>query len=598
MFRSFLNKVGLSEYDFSHKLFPDVSDREYWDAYSAESIIRNAESFLDYSWPPITATLFMEFKRSGNRRIMETVHFERRQALVSLAFGELCENKGRFLEQIVNGLFLICEESYWGISAHWYGEHGNIPISHEPYIDLFAAETAEHISMICTLLREPLSEFCPEILKIAEYQLERRIKIPYLAHADYGWMGYENKPNNWNPWILSNLITVFLLFEKDRERLLLALNKMFTEIQHYYDRIPDDGGCDEGPDYWGKAGGSVFEFVYQLKLATGGALDLFGDKKLQKMAQYMKNVHIKGAYFVCFADCVPSKKQRLAPLVYGYGEETGDDGLKQLSREMYLDGKAELYFNPNESLRRNIICHEFSKGILALEQKEVSESCDTKFLQYLQVATKKCGDLILAAKGGHNRESHNHNDVGSFSLYDNGISVLADVGIGTYTKQTFSADRYKIPWVRSAYHNLPMINGCEQCHGIEHRADRFEVVDGKVVSSFAAAYDISAGIERLCREISLAENTLSFTDSFTFAENAGRAVREVLISALDVEISDNSALIGGKYRVTASVGSFSSEYTSFEGDKKLTDAWGCEGVTRIFIDTDGEGKITVTLTKL
>ena len=218
-------------------------------------------------------------------------------------------------------------------------------------------------------------------------------------------------------------------------------------------------------------------------------------------------------------------------------------------------------------------------------------------MQELQVATVKRGDFIIAAKGGHNNESHNHNDVGSFSFYDNEVSILADVGIGTYTKQTFSPDRYKIPWVRSSYHNLPVINGCEQPDGIEYRADSFSVSDAAVTTSFAAAYESDAGIDKLLREISLSESVLSVTDRFSFAENAGKTVREVLVTAFDVEISGNSAVLGGKYILSVSVGSISSEFASFEGDPKLVGAWGCEGVTRIFIDTDGEEKITFTVTR-
>ena len=36
--------------------------------------------------------------------------------------------------------------------------------------------------------------------------------------------------------------------------------------------------------------------------------------------------------------------------------------------------------------------------------------------------------LYLAAKGGHNAESHNHNDVGHFIVYADGRPVLIDIG--------------------------------------------------------------------------------------------------------------------------------------------------------------------------
>ncbi|MBR5140528.1 MAG: hypothetical protein IKV16_05675, partial [Clostridia bacterium] len=171
MFKSFLKAHTLSEYDFGHRIFPDITDRDYWDNYSGADIIESAERYLDYGWPPIKASLFMEFKRSGNRVCMEDVHFERRAALSALAMGELKENSGRFLSEIVDGLFVVCEESYWGLSAHWYKTVGNIPSPYAPYIDLFAAETAEHVAMICFLLRAPLLDFCPEILERVEREL-------------------------------------------------------------------------------------------------------------------------------------------------------------------------------------------------------------------------------------------------------------------------------------------------------------------------------------------------------------------------------------------------------------------------------------------
>ena len=69
--------------------------------------------------------------------------------------------------------------------------------------------------------------------------------------------------------------------------------------------------------------------------------------------------------------------------------------------------------------------------------------------------------FYLAAKGGHNAESHNHNDIGNFIVYADGLPVLIDVGVETYTAKTFSGSRYEIWTMQSAFHNLPTINGQE-----------------------------------------------------------------------------------------------------------------------------------------
>ena len=601
MFISFLKEHKFSEYDFSHKLFPDVTDREYWDNFKVEGLIEKAESFLDYSWPIISATAFMEFKRSGNRLVMEKTFFERRHALSNLVFAELVENKGRFLPNIVNGIYAICEESFWGVSAHWHPETKicNIPDITKPYIDLFAAETAENIAMTYYLLNKPLSEYCPEILERMEYEIERRAKTPYLGNTDFWWMGYERRPNNWNPWILSNLLSVFLLTEKDKTRLETALSKMFTEIQHYYDALPADGGCDEGPAYWSKAGACLFEFLYEIKLATGGALNLFDDEKLRGVVSYMKKVHIKDANFICVADGTADPKSGAGPLIYAFGRETGQRDIVDLGSEVALSDPKNAHSvlgTRGESCRRKILSYDWICEIEKNGSKHVAHP-PLELMSELQVACLRRGDWFLCAKGGHNQESHNHNDVGSFSLYYDGAPVLCDVGIGTYTKQTVSPQRYEIPWVRSLTHNIPVINGAEQKPGKEYRADTFTATEGGITVSFAEAYCADAGVDSLVREYSLSEDGLSFTDKFGYTSDR-RKVREALLTSLDVEMDGNSAVIAGKYRVTADGATPKTEFISFEGDPKLMTPWKTEGVTRITFDFDNKSEITVKIAKI
>ncbi len=82
----------------------------------------------------------------------------------------------------------------------------------------------------------------------------------------------------------------------------------------------------------------------------------------------------------------------------------------------------------------------------------------------------------LAAKGRYNAESHNHNDVGSFIVAVGGQPLLIDVGVETYTKNTFSAARYDIWTMQSEYHNLPVVDGqgqaaVQQCRDGVHLHD-------------------------------------------------------------------------------------------------------------------------------
>ncbi|MBQ8850549.1 MAG: heparinase II/III family protein [Clostridia bacterium] len=603
MFNSFLSQHKFSDYSFSSDIFPTVNDRAFWDNFQNDTCVDEALRELDYAWPVIKATDFMEYKKSGNRKIMENVHFDRRDHLVLFALAELKENNGRFLPQIVNGLFTICEETYWGLSAHmpnrsYFKE--DIPLPTDPYIDLFAAETAEQVVMVTHLLEPSLRKFCPQILDRVAYELEKRIKEIYLTHRDFGWMGYHKRCNNWNPWILSNVLTVFLLNETNERRLHRALEKMFCEIQHYYNALPADGGCDEGPSYWGRAGASLFEFIYQLKQATGGALDLFDDEKIRHIASYMKKVHVVSDRFVNVADAHASSKVQLMLLLFGFARETRQNELMNFSTAIYKEkGVQDAFFSHKIRTMRRLIYHsEFSREAdgysltLPLHGK-------LEYLPHMQLAVLREGDMILSAKGGFNQESHNHNDVGSFTLYDSTTPVLVDVGINTYTRFTFSNDyRYTlIPWTQSKNHNVPLINGEGQPYGDDFRAECFEATEEKLEISFAGAYPPEAGIEKLTRTLTVNENGISCADLFTFTNAERCQITEVLMSVLPVRIEDGCAILGERYRISASHGNVSAEFIPFE-DAQLSNDWNADGVTRILFDVEGADSLTITVEKI
>ena len=604
MFRSFLRKHSISEMTFRSDIFPDVNDREFWDAFQNDELISLAEAELEYGWPVIKATDFMEFKISGDRRIMEIPHFDRRNHLVLFAFAELKENKGRFLPQIVNGIFANCEESFWGDSAHQLQisrEYPNIPTKEEQYIDLFAAETAEHLATVTAMLREPLERFCPEILDRVQFELDLRIKKPYETRLDDWWMGNGTKrPNNWNPWILSNVLTVFLLTEKDERRKSRAIRKIMLESQNYYNEIPADGGCDEGPLYWGRAGGSLFELLYQLKCATDGAVNFFGDEKIKQIAAYMKKAHLVGDVFINVADSHPVIGDDYLFLLWGFARETAQEELKNLAAGAFLrrTKTGEPLTHLTRTVRRLVYMAEFFREIRAHRVIEPIHGT-VEHLPETELAILRRGDMILTAKGGHNHESHNHNDVGSFSLYDGTTPILVDVGIGFYTRFHFNHDtRYTlIPWTQAKNHNLPMINGIDEPCGEEYRADSFDVSEEEIRISFPKAYPREALVEGLTRSLSLTDGGLSVTDRFAFSTGAPQQVSEILMCVLPVRLENNTAVLGEKYRIKASAGSFSCEKIAFEDDRLQGD-WGVEECTRLTLHCEGEQNICIEVEKL
>ena len=171
------------------KPYPKVEDREEWETFPDKIknyYIINGEEALDYKWSPLPATIFMEFNINGNRSNYQALFFERRSNLAKLVMAEMMEGQGRFLDNIVNGIWAICEESYWGVPAHLYMQRAGrgLPDVADPTVDLFAAETGSLLAWTVYLLRDQLDGISPLICERVILEAYRRILTPCLERDD------------------------------------------------------------------------------------------------------------------------------------------------------------------------------------------------------------------------------------------------------------------------------------------------------------------------------------------------------------------------------------------------------------------------------
>ena len=527
----------------------------------------------------------MEFFKSGDRLCHERPHFARRKALAALIMGEIMEYKRRFLPDIVDGIFAICEETYWGVSAHAlpliHKEAENIPDITSHVIDLFAAETAELISVAYYLLYDELYDFCPEILDRIEYEMNTRIIHPYSTRKDYWWMGYNGPTNNWNVWIISNILTVFLLMPTTKTVFYNGIAKMLFEINTFYTSMPEDGGCDEGASYWNMSAGKLFEFCEQIYLATNGTVNFFNDKKIQNIGKYIYRVYIGDNYVTNFADGSPKLSNGMEYILYMFGKRIGDIRLSALANECAKRQDNVMDANPMKRKINNCI---YKAEIMALPAFSADDEC---LLPDLQVSTVHCGKWFYAAKGGHNKEWHNHNDVGSFIAYYDNKPVLIDPSCGVYTRQTFMVtERYKIWTMQSLWHNLPVVNGCQQLSeydeggGLNACADAFSL-NGKTTNvSFAKAYPETAGVDSITRCIEASDDGITLCDNFVFKGDKN-SICEHFITALDVKVEGSRVILGSEFVLEAQNCDISVDRIDFNGDANLTNYWQTDHLNRI-----------------
>jgi len=316
--------------------------------------------------------------------------------------------------------------------------------------------------------------------------------------------------NNWNPWCNSNVLAAVLLLEEDENRRVRLIRKIMHSLDRYLSSQHADGGCDEGATYWSVAAGSLFDCLELLYEASDRTITIYEQPLVRRMGQYIVKVFVHDEYYVNFAD--GSAKPRIDySLIYRYGMRIGDPAMKALGMYGYKANKEK--FEP-----RNILFIFRELANIAMSQAAEPDDAPSNpyerdnWLEQLQLmsARERSGNhegLYVAVKGGHNGDSHNHNDVGQFVVYSGGYPFLIDVGVENYSARTFGPGRYDIWTMQSHYHNLPTINGFGQEEGADYSAQdvyyKSEESRATIAMDISGAYPKEAGIRYWNRSITL-----------------------------------------------------------------------------------------------
>jgi hypothetical protein len=603
--------AGAMVKDFSELSFPTYRDRGFWESLPAsirQEYISKGEEFLHYEWPVVKATDYLEIIRSGDRR--QGAYAAPREALLASVMAELVEGEGRLLDQIINGVWYYSEQTWWGWSAHLPGPKG-LPDIKNPSIDLGVGEIANILSWTWLLFKDEFDKVHPFISTRLRDEIMYKAVTPYYERNDFWWQGLDGSRdvNNWNPWTNHNMLTAILIVEDDWDKKVAGVKKVIKSLDQFINVYPDDGGCDEGPSYWGRAGASLYQNLDLLKRTTNGKFDVFDQQIIKNMGTYIYKAYIDYPYFINFADADATTGSR-PQIIYSYGKDIGDPVMwkfgaflaeKQGWGEEAPGGKVD----------------EQIMQLMLLDEIENSEAENALISDFWLPDTEVAGardqagsseGFFFAAKGGHNAESHNHNDLGSCVMYYNGEPCLIDIGRETYTAKTFSSRRYEIWTMQSQYHNIPKINGVDQMQGRDCEAGNstFSASKSRAVFStdIAGAYPEEAQVEEWIRSYRLDRGKrFTISDSYKLKDQKNdptslNFVTSCKVSVIDEEtfgLDGNGFSVEMKYNAKVFVPTIEFNEVT---DDKLKRYWP-GGVTRIiltFKDPGTKGKSDIVIT--
>jgi hypothetical protein len=503
-------------------LGPDCSNRDFWTSQDVttktKSVIEYANKLViifndnggnipplttSPSWFPWNKDFYLEssgkfnpttcpncVKGSGGNG--ERIFFSQKAWLAPLVIAECVDYTGKYLPLIRTVLSSLIKLPTWT----WPGnqtEPNNLAIQNNQdplhYIDLGAAYMAFDIAQAYFMLGNKLND---SLRANIVSTLNSRIFNPLekkLSNINVGWGAASQwfivSKNNWNAFCLSGAVGAALAVLDARKLDSTSGNYFIDEIilekrakfaaaanyylQNYYDSFSSDGYSSEGASYWSYSMGPLILLRESLFTNTHSNFDLFNpqDNKLRNKIKEMLLMNhklnmVKGfENKASFGDALFSNSTSFA-LAYSSSffnsfDKTNIKNLGMIGESPGLPQLSTILFkssDPNTAYGKqtpNSQIQDFNLGIRSFFVNPTG-------VLVSRPSSNSLYNLGVTIKAGGN-DTHNHSDVGSYSIAFDKEQPVGDVGRGSYTSRTFGSDRFNIKWISSYGHPVPVIDG-------------------------------------------------------------------------------------------------------------------------------------------
>ena len=443
-----------------------ITDRAAWEPLAAtnegKGVIAAAERLLKTPMPEMTDEIFLIYSRTGSRTEGDRVS-ERHGRIGTLTQAELLENKGRFIPELEKTIRSLCEEKTWVGVAH----DGNLANFNKKQvtIDLHSSALAWHLATADNLLGDRLS---PEIRGLIRKEIQWRIFEPFRRMVEgkqsRNWLTSEY---NWNSVCLAGVTGPALALLDAREERAFFILAAERYSMNFLKGFTPDGYCGEGTGYWNYGFGHYVYLAEEIRLATGGRIDLLSRPEALAPASFGARFEIMDGIYPAFADSSPG--DRPSGRIMNFLNERLGFGLPPARSERVSLGGGSLaegmmYLFPVPATQK---MPASAKTVEVGGPRSWFEQAGILICRPLKGSLCKLATAII---GNNNGVSHNHNDVGSFIVVLNGQVLMVDPGGETYTARTFGPHRYDSNVLNSFGHSVPLVAGKMQDAGAKAKA--------------------------------------------------------------------------------------------------------------------------------
>mgnify|MGYP000359719898 CR=1 FL=1 len=605
-----------------------ATDRDVWDRDTGtvhpptvDAVTARAQQDHRTPWPQPLASTAARVHHDGDRDTHEQLVFARQHRLSRAVVTAAVTGHDTWLDEVADGLWLLCEQSSWCWPAHddTRTRHGAVLTTvTDPFLDLGAGEVAGQLAWTDHLLGAALDDRYPGLRDRLRHETRTRVVEPFLRRRDWHWLGLDGHVHNWNPWIHGNVLVAALrLLDRpdDAADRAAVVDLCLQGIDRYVASLPADGAIDEGYGYWWNGACRTLEALDVLRHATEGSLDALDPAivppALRETVAFPHRMHLGGDWYLSVADA-QARPTDIHPwhALHRAARAVGDTDAAAYAAAQVRPGAPVAETGAGLGrLLRGLTDTTWHDAVTAGADPPLPRRTWWGSTQVLLVRERggTRDGLALAVKGGHNGEAHNHNDVGSVVVASDGVPVVVDAGRPTYTAQTFGPDRYGIWTMQSSWHSVPEVAGTAQGVGAEFAARDVEIVAGDdadgLTLDLAGAYP-AAGLRSWTRSARLQRSdggTRVVVDD-TWDLRAGSAPTTVrFLLAGDVELGPGCAVVrpldgGAPVALTWPAELDASLVDRPLDDPLLTAVWG-DRLTRLDLDVTDRHDLRVTVAR-
>lgn len=519
----------------AHKrLLAEALDPYKWKQISSSSFYADdmeefrklGEQLLQKPIQVIPYSLYKQFDTTGERNAYQQIYFEHRRRLDVFAVLALADNDPRYIPALEDVIWAICDEYTWCLPAHLGGNSLSIieelngssveglsllaalHPEHQATLDLFSTETAFYLSEITYLLQDRLSAL---VVYRARKEVKERVLASYASLSRSS--NWETSEMNWAAVCAGSIGAAAMYLIEDDHMLAPLLHRVLESMESFLDGFSEDGACLEGVIYWNYGFGFYTAFAELLKERTAGRIDLMQSHQVKQIACFQQKSYLNLNFVISYSDC-PLTSNYIPGLTHRLKKNYDEVEIPEAQFRAGILGDNCFRW---VYVIRNLVWTDPSLAGEALQDRayylDGAEIMISRASIERKTGTKR---IAFSAKGGHNDEPHNHNDLGSFIVHVGAQSLFVDPGAGHYTKAYFGVQRYSLIYNGSHGHSVPIVEGQGQQAGANYKA---------VVLSTS----LSKERDELTLDISKAYNNPNLTGllrHFQFDKVRGRLVLE------------------------------------------------------------------------